>query len=188
MLIVGIDEVGRGCWAGPLVVGAVILNKQILGLKDSKLIPKKQKLILASKIKKEAVEYSLGWVNNKEIDVLGLTQATALAITRALDQIKINYDEVIIDGNTKFIEEYKAKRVKYLIKADQLIPSVSAASILAKVARDEYMTNLKDDYLKYQFSSHVGYGTKLHKDNLIKFGVSDLHRLSYKPIKELLSA
>jgi len=186
MVILGVDEVGRGCWAGPLVVGAVALDNPLTGLMDSKLLTKLKRTTLAKTIEKEALACSLGWVTNSEIDELGLTKATTLAIKRALDKIEINFDEIIIDGNTKYLNAYNNKIIKYIIKADALIPAVSAASIYAKVSRDNYMSNLEPSYSRYNFAMHVGYGTKDHKTQIDKFGISDLHRISFKPIKEYL--
>ena len=184
MVIVGVDEVGRGCWAGPLVAGAVILNGPINGLKDSKKLSKKQRESLAAEIQLQAMAIGLGWVQSAEIDEIGLTAAVKLAMERALQQIRIDYDELIIDGNFNFFpENAKAKAV---IKADDSVPSVSAASIVAKVARDKYMYELAGDYMNYQFAKHVGYGTALHLELLKKFGVSDMHRRSFKPVAALV--
>jgi len=184
---VGVDEVGRGSWAGPLVVGAVILSSPIEGLKDSKLLTKKQRQSLASQIKSEALSYAFGSVSSKEIDELGLSKATTLAITRALDQIE-GFNEIIVDGLPGPIKKYKGIHINYQIKADQTIPSVSAASIIAKVKRDEIMSSLSPKYKNYGFDSHVGYGTASHMRAIKKFGICDLHRTSFKPIKNFIYA
>lgn len=186
MATVGIDEVGRGCWAGPLVAGAVVLNAPIAGLKDSKRLSKKQRQNLAAEIQLQAVAIGLGWVQPAEIDALGLTAAVRLAMERAVEQIRVDYDELIIDGNFNFFPDNPKARA--IIKADDCVPAVSAASIVAKVARDKYMNQLDGNYLNYQFAKHVGYGTALHVEMLKKFGVSDLHRRSFKPIAALLSS
>ncbi len=184
MLTVGIDEVGRGCWAGPVVAGAVVLGNPIEGLKDSKLLSKKQRERLATQIELQANAIGLGWVEATVIDEIGLTAAVKLAMERALEQIGIAYDEVIIDGNVNFlVENPKARAV---IKADATVPAVSAASIIAKVARDKYMAELPAEYTGYDFDKHVGYGTALHLEKLKLYGVSDLHRHSFKPIAALL--
>lgn len=182
-LIVGVDEVGRGCWAGPLVVGAVILSKPITGLKDSKLLTKPQREKLNEIIRSEALAFGLGWASPGEIDELGLTNAESLAIERALAEINCDYDEIIIDGNYNFLTSNPKCRV--MIKADRLIPAVSGASIIAKVARDNYMASLGTKYQGYGFDKHVGYGTKAHLLALAEFGASDIHRKSFSPIKEL---
>lgn len=185
MATIGIDEVGRGCWAGPLVAGAVILNESIAGLKDSKKLSKKQREKLTHDIELQAVAIGIGWVEPKEIDELGLTKAVGLAMERALAQIKVPFDEIIIDGNINYFPN--DTRAKAVIKADDSVPSVSAASIVAKVARDKYMTDLAVKYPGYGFDKHVGYGTALHVAGLKLHGISDIHRVSFKPIQLLVS-
>lgn len=184
MITVGIDEVGRGCWAGPVVAGAVVLKKPIDGLTDSKLLSKKQREKLAPIIHKEALAIGLGWVDAATIDKIGLTAAVKLAMERALQQIKIDYDEVIIDGNLNFLTENP--KTRSVIKADLTIPAVSAASIIAKVARDNYMAEVGDKHGDYGFEKHVGYGTALHLEKLKLHGTSSLHRRSFKPVAALL--
>lgn len=184
MLTVGIDEVGRGCWAGPLVAGAVLLRQPIPGLKDSKLLSKKRREELAAIIQSEALAIGLGWVDASTIDKVGITTAVKMAMEQALQQIETTYEEVIIDGHINFLEELPKTRA--LVKADNFVPAVSAASILAKVARDNYMASLPSKYAAYEFSRHVGYGTALHLEKLKLHGISDLHRQSFKPISSLL--
>ena len=183
MVIVGIDEVGRGCWAGPLVAGAVVLNQSIPGLNDSKLLSKKQREKYAIEIELQAPAYGLGWVAPAELDQLGLTEAVRLAMRRALEQINVTYDTIIIDGNYNFLADNPKSQA--IIKADATVPAVSAASIMAKVARDEYMAKSAVDYPNYGFDKHVGYGTALHLENLILHGPCVLHRRSFKPIQQL---
>jgi len=183
MIIVGIDEVGRGCWAGPVVAGAVILQEPIRGLKDSKLLSKKQRERLAREINLQAVATGLGWVDPATLDRVGLTEAVRLAMRQALQEISTDYDEVIIDGNLNFLTDNPKARA--LIKADATIPAVSAASIIAKVARDDYMARMAALFPDYGFEQHVGYGTALHLEKLRLHGVSELHRRSFKPIKSL---
>jgi ribonuclease HII len=183
-MIVGIDEVGRGCWAGPVVAGAVILDDPIPGIKDSKLLGRKQREKLAAVIHKQALAIGLGWVQPAEVDELGLTAAVGLAMHRAVEQITGQYDEIIIDGNFNFLMNNPKARA--VIKADASVPAVSAASIVAKVARDQYMSEVAAaDYPEYGFERHVGYGTALHLERLRIHGISDLHRRSFKPIKLL---
>lgn len=184
MITVGIDEVGRGCWAGPVVAGAVALDKPIEGLKDSKNLSKKKREELTIKIKAEAKAVGLGWVEASIVDEVGITEAVKLAMQQALDKINVNYDEVIIDGHLNFLADQPKTRA--LIKADDTEPSVSAASIVAKVARDNYMSEIAADYPDYGFEKHVGYGTALHLERLKLYGVSSLHRRSFKPIKGML--
>ena len=184
MITVGIDEVGRGCWAGPLVAGAVILHEPIAGLKDSKKLTKLQRERLSTQIHAEAAAIGLGWVEAAEIDALGLTKAVGLAMERAVAEIAIDFEEMIIDGNINyFLHDVRAKAV---IKADNTVPSVSAASIVAKVARDAYMTDMASRYAGYGFEKHVGYGTAAHITALQAIGVTDIHRKSYKPIQAFL--
>jgi ribonuclease HII len=183
MNIVGIDEVGRGCWAGPLVACAAILHTPVVGLRDSKKLTAKQRLVLALQLRASA-HYGLGWVTPEEIDQLGLTAAVSLAMSRALEQLTEPYTEVIIDGNYNYLPDVTG--VSTLVKADDLVPSVSAASILAKVARDRYMTKLGEKLPLYGFEKHVGYGTKLHREALARHGVTSAHRRSYRPVQALL--
>lgn len=190
MITVGIDEVGRGCWAGPLVAGAVILPPKLnlrvvpIDLRDSKKLSKKQRESTAEWIHEHALAVGLGWVEPSEIDSVGLVRAVGMAMERALAQITMYFEEMIIDGNYNFFAT--DPRSKAIIKADDSVPSVSAASIVAKVARDMHMSGLSEAYAGYGFDKHVGYGTALHIEALKTLGVSDIHRRSYKPIKAFL--
>lgn len=184
MMVLGIDEVGRGSLAGPLVVGAVALNRKIIGLKDSKLLSRSQREIFAEIIKTEANFIGLGWVNVEEIDQLGLTRSLTLGAKRALQQLNINFDSMILDGSYNYIKGYP--NCQTLPKADRLVPAVSAASIIAKVARDNYMIELAKDFPLYMFDSHVGYGTSNHIKAIRKYGASIHHRKTFEPIKSML--
>lgn len=181
--VLGIDEVGRGCWAGPLVVGAVVLNKEIPGLTDSKLLSKKKREEMDKQIRESAKFVGLGWVEPKEIDEFGLTASMRLAIERALKNAP-EVTQIIIDGNINYLAD-NPKAVTQ-IKADQTVPAVSAASIVAKVARDTYMEKVSKEHPGFGFESHVGYGTKAHREALTAHGITVLHRLSYKPVQVLL--
>lgn len=183
-MILGIDEVGRGPWAGPLVVGAVVLGGvEIEGLTDSKKLTKKRRDELDVIIRRDAAGCGLGWVDAGEIDEIGLSAALVLATKRAVEQIKVPYHEIIIDGTINFLKDTsKAKYVTTLKKADLLIPSVSAASIIAKVARDNYMIEQDATYPEYKLKSHVGYGTAAHRAAIDQYGVTPLHRLSFAPL------
>lgn len=187
-MIVGIDEVGRGPWAGPLVFGAVVLGgEEIEGLTDSKKLTKKKRETLDVEIRAKAKSFGLGWVSADELDKIGMSVACTLACRRALEQISVPYHEIIIDGTVNFLKETgKGPYVTTLAKADLLVPSVSAASILAKVARDRYMSACDEIYPGYAFGSHVGYGTAKHHEALKGLGVTPLHRKSFAPIAELL--
>ena len=185
MIVVGIDEVGRGCWAGPVVAGAVILNKPIRGLKDSKQLTKKQRECLALEIQLEAQAIGLGWVDAETIDKVGITAAIKTAMFQALGQIREHFDEVIIDGHFNFLPE--EPRAKAVIKADDSVPSVSAASIMAKVARDNFMAEAGQQHPEYGFDKHVGYGTTFHLEKLKLHGLTKLHRRSFRPMVDMLS-
>lgn len=185
-MILGIDEVGRGPWAGPLVVGAVVLGAATIeGLTDSKKLTKKKRDVLDVQIRRDAAGFGLGWVTATEIDEIGLGAALRLATIRAVSQITAPYHEIIIDGTINFLSETtKGKYVTTLPKADLLIQSVSAASIIAKVARDNYMALQDDIYPGYGFARHVGYGTAAHRAAIDHIGVTPLHRLSFAPLKK----
>lgn len=174
------DEVGRGAWAGPLVVGAVSLKAPIIGLKDSKLLSKKSREIFAKEIYSQAVFVGIGWVSSTEIDNIGLAKAMYLAFERAVDGVAQD-SRIIIDGSINYLPNYPG--VECLVKADQLINEVSAASIVAKVARDDYMKKLALDNPDYGFENHVGYGTKKHIENISKLGITVHHRTSFKPLR-----
>ncbi|MDO8336050.1 MAG: ribonuclease HII [Candidatus Saccharibacteria bacterium] len=184
-MILGIDEVGRGAWAGPLVVGAVVLGgQQIDGLTDSKKLTPKRRSVLAREIKEKATAIGLGWVSAETIDKIGLSEALKMATRLAVKDIDTPYDEIIIDGTIKLLDD---PRVTTMKQADLLVPSVSAASIIAKVARDYYMSEVANkDYPQYGFKKHVGYGTAIHSETLAKNGPSLLHRLSFTPVKKTL--
>lgn len=193
MITIGIDEVGRGCWAGPLVAAAVALKQPLPGLKDSKKLSKLQREKLAGVIEKEALAIGIGWVWPQAIDNGGITQAVKTAMADALAAVEICYDEVIIDGNINYIEGVVKFRgpssegkILAMVKADDLVPAVSAASIIAKVARDNYMAAIDATYPGYGFASHVGYGTAAHIAALQQLGVTEIHRRSYKPVRALL--
>ena len=184
MAILGIDEVGRGPWAGPLVVGACLLPETIEGLNDSKKLSVKKREELAEVIREKAI-FGLGWISAAELDELGLTEALCKAARDAVSQISGKFDEVIIDGTMNFLRGTEYENIaQFLPKADQLVPEVSAASIIAKVSRDHYMYELADKFPGYGFEKHVGYGTAAHKEAIQKLGLCPEHRRSFRPIAE----
>ena len=185
-MIVGIDEVGRGCWAGPVVAGAVLLRTPVDGLRDSKKLTKLQRERLDSLVRTSDASYGVGWVAASEVDVIGLTEAVRLAMARALAQISDDYDELIVDGSYNFFPDNIKCRT--LVGADNLIPAVSAASILAKVARDNYMAQMAEVFPGYAFDKHVGYGTAAHRAALESLGLCELHRRSVKPVQVFLAS
>lgn len=180
-MIVGIDEVGRGCWAGPVVAGAVLLDLPIVGLRDSKKLSKQQRERLDAQIRVSAKAFGLGWVQAEELDEIGLSAAVELAMRRALTCITADFDQIIVDGNYNFLS-YDPRAIA-LIKADDSVPAVSAASIIAKVARDRYMRDMHTKFPGYAFDHHVGYGTAAHAAALESLGPCSLHRHSFKPVQ-----
>ena len=164
----------------------MILRRRIQGLRDSKKLSRLQRERLDVVIRKQAVAFGLGWVTPQELDSLGLTGAVRLAMERAVAEITVPYDEIIIDGNYNFLSS--DSRSRCIVKADDSIPAVSAASILAKVARDRYMAEMAVQYPGYFFERHVGYGTKQHLNALQTLGHCNIHRQSFAPIKAYLSA
>lgn len=187
MNLLGIDEVGRGPWAGPLVVGACVLKSPIEGLTDSKKLSAKRRKELSEIIWQQAA-CGLGWISAAELDEIGLSQALMRATRAAVAQINFPYHEIVIDGTVNFLRETKlAPYVQVLKKADFLVPAVSAASIIAKVARDEYMIKLAETYPAYGFEKHVGYGTALHHAAILQNGICPEHRKSFRPIADYLA-
>jgi ribonuclease HII len=185
-MIIGIDEVGRGCWAGPLLVVAARTKRELPeGLADSKVLSKAQREKLYDKIK-NSCDLGEGWVQPNEIDGLGLTRAMKLGVSRALmDLGALLDDEIIIDGLINYCP-VEFSHVQTIAKADSSQPIVSAASIYAKVTRDQHMVRIAKFHPFYGFEKHVGYGTALHISALKTHGVSKIHRRSYKPVQAYL--
>lgn len=191
LMILGIDEVGRGPWAGPLVVGAVILGgAEIDGLDDSKKLTKKRRQTLDALIRQQAAAWALGWVSAQELDDIGMSEALRLATRQAVEQIQaqchqqnLAFSEIIIDGKVNFLRGTALEKFAMTMpKADGLIPSVSAASIVAKVARDQFMAEQDAVYPGYGFASNAGYGVAKHRAAIERMGVTPLHRLSFAPL------
>lgn len=198
-MILGIDEVGRGPWAGPLVIGAVILppyfdaNENPLkdqswqfALADSKKLSAKKREALSAEILEKAIFTGLGWVSAAEIDQIGLSESLKLATRRAIENLPLDsFSEIIIDGTVNFLKDTPLEnKVSVLPKADAKIREVSAASIIAKVARDRYMIELAEKYPGYGFEKHVGYGTATHRAALESLGPCPEHRTSFRPVKK----
>ena len=185
-MILGIDEAGRGPWAGPLVVGAVVLGGALIeGLTDSKKVAKKKREQLYDEVVKQSVAYASGWVSAAELDEVGMSEALRMATRRAVEQITVPYSEIIIDGTVNFLASTgKGRYVQTMPKADALVPSVSAASIIAKVERDRYMADLDVKYPGYGFGSHAGYGVAKHRAAIDSLGVTPEHRLSFAPLQK----
>jgi ribonuclease HII len=185
--MVGIDEVGRGCWAGPLLVVAARANGKLPnGLTDSKLLSRKQRESINLQLITNC-QFGEGWVSALEIDTCGLATALRLGVARALEKLKADSrEEIIFDGKVNYIDS-KFINSKCIIDADLKISIVSAASIYAKVTRDNFMSELAKKYPDYGFEKHVGYGTKAHSLALQNLGIIEgVHRTSFKPIGILL--
>ena len=185
-LIAGVDEVGRGPLIGAVVTAAVILDptKAIIGLNDSKKLSEKKRLLLVEEIKAKALSWSLGRAEVEEIDSLNILHATMLAMERAVAGLQIQPEWVLIDGNR--VPDGLKGRASAVVKGDSLVPEISAASILAKVARDAEMTALHQQYPQYNFAGHKGYPTAEHLAAIKQFGILAQHRRSFRPVRELL--
>ena len=177
-IICGVDEAGRGPLAGPVCAAAVILpqNLELPGLTDSKKLTDKKRRELFPLIKEQAIAYGIGLASVKEIDEINILQATFLAMQRALDQLAVKPDLALIDGNRQKNFGVPAKTV---VKGDSLSANIAAASILAKVTRDDLMVELAQQYPQYQFEIHKGYGTKTHYAALREYGSSPVHRMTF---------
>ena len=171
----GIDEAGRGPLAGPLVVAGVILEKDILGLNDSKVLSEKKREKLFDEIKEKS-KYHIVFKSAKEIDDFGISFCLKSSILEIMEQLQEFSNNFLMDGNTNFGIENLQKE----IKADAKYARVSAASILAKVSRDRFMDEISPLYANYNFHKHKGYGTKAHIEAIREFGRSDIHRFSFK--------
>ena len=171
----GIDEAGRGPLAGPMVVAGVILEKDILGLNDSKVLSEKKREKLFDEIKEKS-KYHIVFKSAKEIDDFGISFCLKSSILEIMEQLQEFSNNFLMDGNTNFGIENLQKE----IKADAKYAQVSAASILAKVSRDRFMNEISSKYPNYNFQKHKGYGTKAHIEVIREFGRSDIHRFSFK--------
>ena len=176
--ICGVDEAGRGPLAGPVCAAAVILPRdlEIPGLTDSKKLTDKKRRELFPIIKEQAVAYGIGFASEQEIDEINILQATFLAMQRAIDQLEGKADLALIDGNRQ--KDFGLPAVT-VVKGDSLSASIAAASVLAKVTRDDLMLEMAETYPEYGFEIHKGYGTKAHYEALRKHGASPIHRQSF---------
>ena len=177
-IICGVDEAGRGPLAGPVCAAAVILppNVEIPGLNDSKKLTDKKRRELMPVIKETAVAYGIAFADEKEIDEINILQATYAAMHRAIEQLQIKPDLALVDGNRA--GDFGLP-VKTVVKGDSLSASIAAASILAKVTRDDLMLELAEKYPQYGFEIHKGYGTKAHYAALTEHGPSEIHRMTF---------
>tara|TARA_B100000809_G_scaffold116359_1_gene114522 strand:+ start:694 stop:1257 length:564 start_codon:yes stop_codon:yes gene_type:complete len=180
-IIAGVDEVGRGSLIGPVYAAAVILNRNIdkKKLKDSKILSKINREILEKYIKRNSI-WAIGSASLIEIEKLNILNASLLAMKRAIKKLKKKPQLVLIDGNK--LPNLKNYNLKYVIKGDQKISSISAASIIAKVTRDKFITSLSKKFRNYSWEKNLGYGTKEHLRSIKKFGITKYHRKKFSPI------
>ena len=189
--IAGVDEVGRGPLVGDVVTAAVILDPDnpIEGLMDSKKLTDKKRQLLAVLIKQHAVAYSIGRASPEEIDTLNILHATMLAMQRAVQGLNVTPDFVLVDGNRCPVFGLQCEiPSQAVVKGDDRVSEISAASILAKVVRDEEMIALDKLHPEYGFAKHKGYPTKVHLENIIIHGVLDCYRQSFKPVAKVLAS
>ncbi len=185
-IICGVDEAGRGPLAGPVYAAAVILDpaKPIAGLNDSKKLSEKARDRLAFIIKAEALAWHIASATVEEIDRLNILQATMLAMTRAVEGLNVQPEEVLVDGNRCPEWDYVSKAI---VEGDAKVAEISAASILAKTARDAVMVELHESYPQYNFAGHKGYGTAAHLKAIKQHGPCPAHRRSFAPVREMLA-
>ncbi|KHT57195.1 ribonuclease HII [Alteromonas macleodii] len=184
-LIAGVDEVGRGPLVGDVVTAAVILDPEnpIEGLTDSKKLSEKKRVALAQEIREKALYWNIGRASPEEIDKLNILHATMLAMIRAVEGLPVKPDFVRVDGNRVPAWNFESEAV---VKGDSLHAEISAASIIAKVERDNDMISLHEAYPQYNFAGHKGYPTKAHFEAIAEYGILDCYRKSFKPVKALL--
>ena len=185
-IIAGVDEVGRGSLIGPVFAAAVIFKTNIdkKKIKDSKKLSKEKRNILEKYIKKNSF-WSIGSASLREIEKLNILNASLLAMKRSIKKLKLKPSITLIDGNK--LPKLNGYKVKYVIKGDQKISEISAASIIAKVARDRLITKLSKKFKKYAWDKNAGYGTKEHLKAIKKFGITQYHRKTFGPIHNILS-
>lgn len=186
LIVAGVDEAGRGSWAGPVVAAAVVLPflSRYYGINDSKLLTPLQRERILIKIYEIAVDIGVGVVENEEIDEMGVGQASYLAMRRAVDNLSLNPSFVLVDG---FKVGFSGVASRGILKGDRLSVSIAAASIVAKVARDEIMNEVHQSFDKYGFDTNKGYGTAFHQAMINKFGICEWHRKSFRPIRQHVS-
>jgi len=186
-LICGIDEAGRGPLCGPVFASAVILDADLVinNLKDSKKLSEKNRNILYNEIKSKALDYSYATASVQEIDKINILQASLLAMKRAFDLLNAKPDFIYIDGI--YCPDIKMSPMEAIIRGDSLVHAISAASVIAKVERDKHMIQLDQKYPQYNLKKHKGYPTKEHLELVNRYGINEIYRLSFKPIKKLIN-
>ena len=187
--VCGVDEVGRGSWAGPVVVAAVIFSERItidFPIRDSKTLSLKQREALFPQIQKSSYSFAFGMVDASEVDISGIVPATFKAMRQAIENLHISPDFCLVDGRQK-IHRYDETEQKAIVKGDQKSYTIAAASVLAKVHRDRMMKKHHDEFDHYGFDTNVGYGTKKHQEGIRQKGLCRLHRKTFVPKKLLAS-
>jgi ribonuclease HII len=191
LLVAGVDEVGRGPLAGPVVAAAVVLDpdRPIAGLKDSKCLSPRRRRLLARHIRRQARAWSIALVDHSEVDRINVLRASLLAMRLAVERLDLIPEQVLVDGSQvpEFGALFAATWVEAIVRGDQTVPSISAASILAKVFRDRLMCRWARKYPGYGFAEHKGYPTRSHLANLERLGPCLIHRQSFAPVRRVLS-
>ena len=177
-MIAGIDEVGRGCLAGPVVAASVILKNPIQGIKDSKKLSPKRREQLNFEIMEKSI-FGIGIATNQEIDEMNILQASLLAMRRSLENLDIKPKKVLVDGMHIFKTSIE---IEPIVGGDNLVPSISAASIIAKVYRDKLMTEYSKEFPNFGFQKHKGYPTRHHREMLRKYGSTRIHRRTFRGV------
>jgi ribonuclease HII len=186
-LLAGVDEAGRGPLAGPVVASAVVLDPcaPIVGLADSKKLTEKRRDVLADEIKRHALAWSVAWADSAEIDAINILAATLLAMRRAILGLSVTPGKVQVDGNRLPDLRFDGTLIEgeAIIGGDDIVPAISAASIIAKTTRDRMMIELDKIYPCYEFARHKGYGTEIHRQKLQEFGPCPEHRQTFAPVR-----
>lgn len=177
-MLVGIDEVGRGCLAGPVVAASVILKKPLTGLMDSKKLSKIKRENLSIEIMNNSI-YAFGLASNYEIDEINILQASLLAMKRSVENLNVKPKKILVDGAYTFPCSID---IQSIVGGDNLVPSISAASIIAKVYRDKLMTDYSKEFPNFGFQKHKGYPTTLHREMLRKYGSTRIHRRTFRGV------
>jgi ribonuclease HII len=192
VVVAGVDEVGRGPLAGPVVAAAVVLDarRPIAGLRDSKALSESRRVELAREVRRHSIGFAIGFATVEEIDRLNILQASLLAMERAVARLPIVPDLILVDGNRppRFADLPPAVRIETVVRGDATVPEISAASIIGKVCRDRLLRRMHRRFPEYGFASNKGYPTATHLQALERFGVTEVHRLSFAPVRRILSA